>query len=136
MEFEASLSTRTSYVASSASAVAEAVRILTSDEIARFCEKISNEVTPNFVSVTFSIVALKELKKERMLVRASCKPCTVCFSSVSVSTFARFNATSDSTHADVSNPDASPLNEMLTCLFLFYTYYFCSLPRGYKAHIL
>ena len=55
------------------------------------------------------------VKKDFILSRVSLDSNTVSFSSSSVSIFACFSATSDSTQDDVSNPDANPLNDIVMC---------------------
>ena len=75
----------------------------------------SIDATPNCASVTFSIIERKDVKKDFILSRVSLDSNTVSFSSSSVSIFACFSATSDSTQDDVSNPDANPLNDIVMC---------------------
>ena len=58
----------------------------------------------------------KELKKDFILFNVLCDNETCSFSVSSVVTFARFSAVSDSTHDDVSNPDANPLNDIVIFL--------------------
>ena len=82
------------------------------EEIARFCANKSIEAMLNLESVIFSIVALKELKKDLMLSRVSCENRTCSFCSCSTVTFACFSAVSDLTQDDVSSPDAKPLNDI------------------------
>ena len=115
----ARLSTRILYSASSASVAALAVRIFKSDDVASFWAKISIDATPYFASVTFSITERKELKNDFILFNVSRDKSTVSFCSSSVSIFACFNATSDSTQEEVSNPDANPLNDIATATSCF-----------------
>ena len=94
--------------------MAVAVIFDVSEEFTSFCVNKSLEATLNFVSVIFSIVVLKEVKKLLILLRVSCESKTVSFSSSSVSTLARLSAVRDSTQELVSNPDVRPLNDILT----------------------
>lgn len=71
------------------------------------------------------MVDLNDEKNDLMLFKVFFESRTFSRSVWSVVTLARFNATSCSIHDEVSNPDASPLNDMLTVLTC-YTY----LPRS------
>ena len=73
----------------------------------------------NLVSVTFSNTDLKDEKNDLILVNVSLESATCSRSSCNTVTFACFNATSDFTHDEVSNPDAKPLNDIDIALSLF-----------------
>ena len=115
----ASLSTFIVYVLASASGSTEAVSLLVLEEVATFWRNKSIVDTPNFASVTFSTEALNELKIDLMVERVVCESWIFSFFSSSVVTLACLNLTSDSTHDDVSSPDANPLNDIV--IFLYYS---------------
>ena len=133
--FVARLSTRTSYSPSSASVVARAVTIAASEDVASFCAKISIEGIAKLESVTFSIIVRNDEKNDLILPKVSCKDSTLVFSASYSSTLASLSDTSDSTHDEVSNPDANPLNEILILVFpsLGYIYFIFSRRLLYKT---
>ena len=99
--------------------VAIAVNTSKFADVAIFCANKSIVGIPNCASVTFSITVLNDEKNDFILLRVSFDNNTVSFSSSSVSIFACFKATSDSTQDDVSKPDANPLKDIvifLTCI--------------------
>lgn len=88
-----------------------------------FCAKRFSVGILNFVSIIFSMVDLKELKNERILLSVSLDIIAVSFFSCSVVTFACLSATSDSIYDEVSSPEANPLNDIVTvfsCYLLVY----------------
>ena len=116
MVLEASLSTVISYDLFSASGDTVAVNFDVLDDVAMFWVNMSIDETPNLASVTFSILALNDENIDFIADKVFCDSWIFSFFSSKVATFACLNLTSDSTHDDVSKPDANPLNDIVTIL--------------------
>ena len=110
--FDANFLTSISYVPSSASWVASADNTRVFDEVAIFLANTSIVAILKRVSVTFSNNERNDEKNDFILFNVFKEVVTTSFFSCSVVTFALFNAVSDSTHDDVSKPDAKPLNDI------------------------
>ena len=94
------------------------------------------DVALNYELVIVLMVERKALKNDLMLLNVSCAVKTSSLCSVSVVTFARFNATSDSIQDVVSSPDANPLNDIVTALSCYLLFHRVAtktqIGRGFK----